>query len=131
MKETHYRPGAVRYKNYHPVFVNNDFRIFFRRLRIQIILSHINSTSFYFIPAISFFDQVLFSKFFRLSALYECPLIWFSSADPHSLVLQLIDEVLNPAYNPGSISNNLPPFTFIQRVQELFGYIFFEFFKIL
>ncbi|XP_063832461.1 UDP-glycosyltransferase UGT5-like [Ostrinia nubilalis] len=63
----------------------------------------------------------LFSELYSgLSAVFGCPLIWVSSVDPHSAIMQLIDENLNPAYNPGLMSTVLPPYTFVQRVKELF-----------
>ncbi|GBP42154.1 Ecdysteroid UDP-glucosyltransferase [Eumeta japonica] len=57
------------------------------------------------------------------AALFQCPLIWSSSVDPHWLILQLVDEAANPSYVPDILSNNLPPFTFSQRVQELWTQI--------
>ncbi|GBP42157.1 Ecdysteroid UDP-glucosyltransferase [Eumeta japonica] len=57
------------------------------------------------------------------AALFQCPLIWSSSLDPHWLILQLVDEAANPSYVPDILSNNLPPFTFSQRVQELWTQI--------
>ncbi|GBP15255.1 hypothetical protein EVAR_92253_1 [Eumeta japonica] len=61
--------------------------------------------------------------FIELSAgfapLFQCPLIWSSSVDPHWMVLQLVDEAANPAYVADSMSNNAPPFTFLERVEEL------------
>ncbi|CAK1545458.1 unnamed protein product [Leptosia nina] len=53
------------------------------------------------------------------SAVFNCPYIWVSSADPHWRALKLVDDFPNPAYTPDAISTNFPPFTFIQRVQEL------------
>ncbi|XP_049885625.1 UDP-glucosyltransferase 2-like [Pectinophora gossypiella] len=59
-----------------------------------------------------------------LSALFECPYIWFSSIEPHWSVLKLIDEHLNPAYNPdGLFSGEVPPFSFIVRVKELLSQV--------
>lgn len=39
--------------------------------------------------------------------------------EPHWMVLQLIDEIPNPAYNVDIMSHNAPPLTFAQRVWEL------------
>ncbi|GBP15246.1 Ecdysteroid UDP-glucosyltransferase [Eumeta japonica] len=63
--------------------------------------------------------------FIELSAgfapLFQCPLIWASSMEPHWMVLQLVDEASNPAYMADSMSNNAPPFTFLERVEELWA----------
>ncbi|CAH2054200.1 unnamed protein product, partial [Iphiclides podalirius] len=50
---------------------------------------------------------------------FDCPLIWFSTLEPHWLALRIIDEAPNPAYNPDSMSTNSIPYTFWQRVEEL------------
>lgn len=52
--------------------------------------------------------------------MFECPLIWFSTMEPHWMVLQLVHEATNPSYTPALLSRNLPPFTFAQRLEELF-----------
>ncbi|XP_068619572.1 UDP-glucosyltransferase 2-like [Battus philenor] len=54
-----------------------------------------------------------------LQAIYKCPFIWFSTMEPNSMVLRIIDEASNPAYVPTGMTNNITPFTFVQRVQEL------------
>ncbi|XP_068619916.1 UDP-glucosyltransferase 2-like [Battus philenor] len=54
-----------------------------------------------------------------LPAIFQCPYIWFSTLEPHWMVMRVIDEITNPAYVPDSMSRNVPPFTFLQRVQEL------------
>lgn len=43
--------------------------------------------------------------------------------DPHWLVLRLIDEANSPAVYPDMQSYNLPPFTFKERVEELWTQI--------
>ncbi|XP_060805877.1 UDP-glucosyltransferase 2 [Amyelois transitella] len=55
-----------------------------------------------------------------LSYLFNCPLIWVSTIEPHWAILRLIDENTHPAYVPDSMSNNVPPFDFTARVKELF-----------
>ncbi|KAM3962073.1 UDP-glycosyltransferase UGT5-like [Aphomia sociella] len=57
------------------------------------------------------------------AAVFDCPLIWSSSMEPHSMVLSLIDEDMNPAYNSIHMSHADPPFTFAQRVNELWTLI--------
>ncbi|CAK1594071.1 unnamed protein product [Parnassius mnemosyne] len=64
-----------------------------------------------------------------LPAIFECPFIWFSTVEPHWLILRIIDELPNPAYNLNVVSYNSPPFTFMQRVQELFCQISGEFYQ--
>ncbi|XP_053615383.1 UDP-glucosyltransferase 2-like isoform X2 [Plodia interpunctella] len=53
------------------------------------------------------------------SYVYDCPFIWLSTIEPHWIILSLIDENVNPAYVPDSLSNNVPPFNFANRVKEL------------
>lgn len=59
------------------------------------------------------------SEFYGLSVLYDCPLIWLSTIEPHSGILSEIDEAKSTAYVPTAISSNVAPFTFKQRVTEL------------
>ncbi|XP_047511764.1 UDP-glucosyltransferase 2-like isoform X6 [Pieris napi] len=54
-----------------------------------------------------------------LMPVFDCPLIWLSTIEPHWMVLQLIDEIPNPAYTPDSHTVYAPPFTFWQRVELL------------
>ncbi|XP_053615388.1 UDP-glycosyltransferase UGT5-like [Plodia interpunctella] len=54
-----------------------------------------------------------------LGAIFNCPFIWFSTVEPHSMILGLIDESLNPSYVPNIRSSITPPFGFITRVKEL------------
>nr|QNS26330.1 UDP-glycosyltransferase UGT40AK4 [Ostrinia furnacalis] len=58
-----------------------------------------------------------------LSALYNCPMIWSYSMGAHWLVLRLIDEPTNPAYSADYLSSNVLPFTFKQRLEELWAQI--------
>ncbi|KOB65062.1 Phenol UDP-glucosyltransferase [Operophtera brumata] len=54
-----------------------------------------------------------------LASVFECPFIWSSSLEPHTMVLRLIDEIPNPAYIPDHMSPLNPPFSFRERVDEL------------
>ncbi|XP_073959119.1 UDP-glucosyltransferase 2-like isoform X1 [Choristoneura fumiferana] len=66
----------------------------------------------------------LFSELFvGLASVFNCPLIWSSSLEPHGKILSLIDDDPNPAYVPDIMSDILPPFTFSQRVIELWKLI--------
>ncbi|XP_023943056.2 UDP-glucosyltransferase 2-like [Bicyclus anynana] len=70
------------------------------------------------------FDAVIAEWMFNevysgFSGIFNCPLIWFSTVEPHWMVLRLVDEVTNPAYSVDVASNSVPPLTFVQRVEEL------------
>ncbi|CAG5042806.1 unnamed protein product [Parnassius apollo] len=72
----------------------------------------------------------LYSELYAgFSSVFNCPLIWSSSMEPDSMVLDLIDEALNPAYNPHHLSDILPPFSFFDRVNELWTLIDTKMFK--
>ncbi|KAI5638552.1 UDP-glucoronosyl and UDP-glucosyl transferase domain-containing protein [Phthorimaea operculella] len=71
------------------------------------------------------FDLVIIEWMFAevysgLSAVFDCPYIWVVSGNPHWMVLDLIDEIPNPAFNPEIMSSNIPPLDFFQRARELF-----------
>ncbi|KAF9808340.1 hypothetical protein SFRURICE_008393 [Spodoptera frugiperda] len=51
------------------------------------------------------------------ATIFNCPYIWSSSLEPHPVVLDLIDEVGNPAYFPDHMSPISPPFSFTERVR--------------
>ncbi|CAG9793379.1 unnamed protein product [Diatraea saccharalis] len=75
------------------------------------------------------FDAVivewLFTEIYSgFSSVFQCPLIWSSSMEPHTLVLWLIDEAPSPAYVPDIISSIKLPFDFWKRVKNL--WIFME-----
>ncbi|KAI8437416.1 hypothetical protein MSG28_011744 [Choristoneura fumiferana] len=62
----------------------------------------------------------MFSELYAgFAPIFNCPLIWSSSMAPHWMVTRLIDEYTNPAIVPDSQTANFPPFTFTQRLQEL------------
>lgn len=66
------------------------------------------------------FAEWLFSEVYSsLQALYNCPFIWFSTVEPHYLVTRLIDEPMNPAYNADIFSDASAPYTFLERVNQL------------
>ncbi|XP_052744249.1 uncharacterized protein LOC112049418 [Bicyclus anynana] len=75
------------------------------------------------------FDAVIAEWMFNevyagFSAVFNCPLIWFSSLEPHWMVMQLIDEIPNPAYSTDMLTTDgIPPLTFRQRVVELYTQI--------
>ncbi|KAL0818872.1 hypothetical protein ABMA28_008190 [Loxostege sticticalis] len=57
------------------------------------------------------------------AALYNCPMIWSYSMGAHWLVLRLIDEPTNPAFTADYLSSNVLPFSFKQRVEELWAQV--------
>ncbi|XP_028166355.1 UDP-glucuronosyltransferase-like [Ostrinia furnacalis] len=57
--------------------------------------------------------------FAGFAAVFNCPLIWFSSMDPQALVLRLIDGTPSPAYFADPMSAEHPPFDFGQRINGL------------
>lgn len=56
---------------------------------------------------------------FRLSVLYNSPIIYSHSMFTQWSVLKRIDEASNPAYTVDNLSKNVPPLTFAQRLEEL------------
>ncbi|XP_026735292.1 UDP-glucuronosyltransferase-like [Trichoplusia ni] len=58
----------------------------------------------------------LYSSF---ATVFQCPLVWFSTVNPHWMIMNLIDGPLNPAYNADYTHNRVTPFTFYDRVMEL------------
>ncbi|XP_049885628.1 UDP-glucosyltransferase 2-like [Pectinophora gossypiella] len=63
------------------------------------------------------------------AAAFNCPYLWILPYEPYVNTLSLIDEAPNPAYSPNVISDNVPPYTFTQRVQELWNQIQSVFYK--
>ncbi|XP_038207501.1 UDP-glycosyltransferase UGT5-like [Zerene cesonia] len=77
------------------------------------------------------FDAIIaewmFSELYAgIPVIYDCPFIWFSTVDPHWMVLKLIDEVPNPAYVPDIFSSEIPPFSFWQRAKQLFTQLYMK-----
>ncbi|XP_046972359.1 UDP-glucosyltransferase 2-like [Vanessa cardui] len=70
------------------------------------------------------FDAVIADWMFNeiyagFSGVFNCPLIWLSTVEPHWMMLQLVDETPNPSYSADISSGNVPPLTFSQRLKEL------------
>ncbi|RVE44215.1 hypothetical protein evm_011114 [Chilo suppressalis] len=63
------------------------------------------------------------------AAVFDCPLIWSSSMDPHELVMTLIDEIQNPSYTATHKSGMEAPFTFFQRVKGLWEIFYVKYLK--
>ncbi|CAK1545463.1 unnamed protein product [Leptosia nina] len=58
-----------------------------------------------------------------IASLFQSPLIWFTTTDAYWQILELIDEVPNPALHVDMYSLNSPPLNFYQRIEELFGIV--------
>ncbi|XP_075984666.1 UDP-glucosyltransferase 2-like [Anticarsia gemmatalis] len=64
-----------------------------------------------------------------LAALYNCSFIYVYSMGAHWQVVRLISDTANPAYDPDYLLTNIPPFSFVQRVQELYQRMVYMFYK--
>ncbi|XP_059057616.1 UDP-glucosyltransferase 2-like [Achroia grisella] len=76
-------------------------------------------------------EWMFIDSYAGIAAIFDCPLIWFSTVDPDWIVLSLIDESTNPAYVPDSLSSTIPPFSFEERVTGLFIQIVYSAFQYL
>ncbi|XP_050682427.1 UDP-glucosyltransferase 2-like isoform X1 [Leptidea sinapis] len=64
-----------------------------------------------------------------LAAVYDCPLIWFSTVEPHWMVLRLIDEGTNPALAVDVLSRRIStPLSFVQRLESLYDRMYTYYF---
>ncbi|XP_063896799.1 UDP-glucosyltransferase 2-like [Helicoverpa armigera] len=71
------------------------------------------------------FDVIVAEYFFNnifstLSAVYDAPFIWFLTIVPHSLILDQIHGPMNPAYSSDYIEARIAPYSFVERVRELY-----------
>ncbi|KAH9636335.1 hypothetical protein HF086_012600 [Spodoptera exigua] len=71
-------------------------------------------------------ETELYSGF---AVLYNCPMIWIHSMGANWQILKMIDVATNPAYDPNYLSSNINPLSFIQRVEELWTRVEWQFFK--
>ncbi|CAH0596439.1 unnamed protein product [Chrysodeixis includens] len=55
--------------------------------------------------------------------IFQCPLIWFSTIEPHWMILNLVDGPLNPAHSADYTHRHVAPFSFSQRVSELWDLV--------
>ncbi|XP_038207503.1 UDP-glucosyltransferase 2-like [Zerene cesonia] len=66
----------------------------------------------------------LFSNFVAgIAPLFKCPLIWLATTQAHWQVLDLVDEIPNPAFSADIFSSNIPPFSSWQRLEELWAIV--------
>nr|WEU75328.1 uridine diphosphate-glycosyltransferases 48G1 [Glyphodes pyloalis] len=80
------------------------------------------------------FDAVIADWYYSgllapLAALYECPLIWYTSGDVSWRTLKLMHEEPSPAYSVDMLSGSLPssPFTTKDRLYQLGMQIYLNF----
>ncbi|XP_059051874.1 UDP-glucosyltransferase 2-like [Achroia grisella] len=71
------------------------------------------------------FDAVIAEYMFSglysgFSSVFNCPLIWSVPMQPHNTYIALIDAMQNPAYTYNYWSHVDPPFSFKERVTELY-----------
>lgn len=64
-----------------------------------------------------------------LAVLFDCPMIWLYSMGAHWQVLRLIDHGTNPAYDPDYLSPAMAPLSFLERVDELWARVKWQFLK--
>ncbi|XP_049885624.1 UDP-glucosyltransferase 2-like [Pectinophora gossypiella] len=74
------------------------------------------------------FDVVIVEWFLSevlcgFASVFNCPLIWASSMEPHWMALSIIDDYLNPTYTADIFSSNIPPYTFAQRIVALWSHL--------
>ncbi|KAG7299317.1 hypothetical protein JYU34_016240 [Plutella xylostella] len=74
------------------------------------------------------FDVVIYEWFFSeiysgFASVFSCPLMVFSSVEPHWMELRLLDELPNPAYTVDIQSTRAAPLGFAARAQELLNQV--------
>ncbi|CAH0596435.1 unnamed protein product [Chrysodeixis includens] len=74
------------------------------------------------------FDAVITEWMFSeipagLATVFDCPLIYLSTVEPHWRILKLVDLAGNPAYDVDAISTYSAPLNFYQRAWELYNRI--------
>lgn len=83
---------------------------------------HVSPVNLWIFFCSNFKFKILLIHFFRLfprlAPVFNCPLIWSSSMDPHTFVLSLIHEHLNPSYVVDHMSLDYS-FSFWHRVNQL------------
>ncbi|XP_060805937.1 UDP-glucosyltransferase 2-like [Amyelois transitella] len=74
-------------------------------------------------------DYLEVELYAAFAALYDCPMIWIYSMGAHWLPLRLIDAPANPAYSMDYLTPHIPPFSFSQRVQQLWSQVKWSYLK--
>ncbi|KAJ8709298.1 hypothetical protein PYW07_009124 [Mythimna separata] len=74
-------------------------------------------------------DLIESEVFAGLAVLYDCPMIWLYSMGAHWQVLRMIDRGTNPAYDPDYLSPAMTPLSFLERVDELWARVKWQFLK--
>ncbi|XP_022815699.1 UDP-glucuronosyltransferase 2B15-like [Spodoptera litura] len=68
-------------------------------------------------------EYMFHDMFSTFSAVFQCPYIWFSTIEPHWTIMNLVSGPMNPAYTTDYLQAQIPPFTFMGRVRELWTQI--------
>ncbi|KAJ8711858.1 hypothetical protein PYW08_008812 [Mythimna loreyi] len=71
------------------------------------------------------FDAVILEWFFTemnsgIPVLFDCPLIWVCSTEPHWHAFRIMDGITNPAYTLDLFTHHTLPLTFWQRAEGLY-----------
>ncbi|CAB3233304.1 unnamed protein product [Arctia plantaginis] len=74
------------------------------------------------------FDAVILEWFFSelhagIPHLFEVPMIWVVSTEPHWQPLRLMDQIPNPAYSVDLFTTSIPPLSFCERVDRLMRFM--------
>ena len=113
-----------------PIRTMNCFRLLFsgKFSRYRVLNGgtqrHVSPVNLWIFFCSNFKFKILLIHFFRLfprlAPVFNCPLIWSSSMDPHTFVLSLIHEHLNPSYVVDHMSLDYS-FSFWHRVNQLWA----------
>ncbi|KAL4706386.1 hypothetical protein ACJJTC_018485 [Scirpophaga incertulas] len=99
--------------------------ITFREDNVQRLL---DDTSVRFDAVIA--DFVETELYAGLSAVYNCPMIWAYSMGAHSVIMKLVDQPVNPGYSADYTTTSSLPFTFPERVNQLWYQVKWFYYKI-
>ncbi|XP_052756642.1 UDP-glucosyltransferase 2-like [Galleria mellonella] len=98
---------------------------------MKVMFEHANATIFHksvqslIQDTTEWFDAIIAEYMFSglysgFSSVFNCPFVWSVSMQPHNIHVALIDELQNPAYTYNHWSSVDPPFSFTERVTELY-----------
>ncbi|XP_053615914.1 UDP-glucosyltransferase 2-like isoform X2 [Plodia interpunctella] len=74
-------------------------------------------------------DYIETELYAAFAALYNCPMVWLYSMGAHWEPLRLIEGPAHPAYSMDYLTAHVPPFSFLQRVDQLWTQIKWSFLK--
>lgn len=96
--------------------VRDNVNFFFQNSKVLKLLE--DPTEHFDAVVVDLVDAPIYSG---LALLYDCPMIWLYSMGAHWHVLRLIADPSNPAYDGDYLGTNIPPFSFKQRLEELWA----------